>query len=152
MCFLSKEKEHEQADKEEVDLPINSDMFFDVFPFHLVFTRGMIIKNIGSGLSAIMPNILGQTVDEMFMLSRPLVEFTMENVSTSAASALLSHTRLILSSSLRRQAGNVENTPKTLFTTHKILWLEQNSSAKQLLSRELLLVPVLREIACFFGV
>ena len=68
--------------EEEVeDLPISSDMFFDVFPFHIVFNRGMVIKNIGSGLEAIMPHVIGQAVDEMFMLTRPMVEFSMENVS-----------------------------------------------------------------------
>ena len=68
-------------DEVDEDLPINSEMFFDVFPFHIVFNRGMVIKNIGSGLEAIMPHISGQSVDEMFMLTRPMVEFSMENVS-----------------------------------------------------------------------
>ena len=56
-------------------------MFFDVFPFHVVFNQGMEIKSIGTGLEAIMPYVLGQCVDEMFTLSRPLIEFTMDNVS-----------------------------------------------------------------------
>ena len=62
-------------------LPISSDIFFDVFPFHIVFDRSMVIKNIGSGLAAVMAHIVGQAIDEMFMLTRPMVEFTMENVS-----------------------------------------------------------------------
>ena len=70
-----------EMDEEVEDLPISSDMFFDVFPFHIVFNRGMVIRNIGSGLEAIMPHVIGQAVDEMFMLTRPMVEFSLENVS-----------------------------------------------------------------------
>lgn len=70
-----------EFDEVETDLPISSDMFFDVFPFHIVYTRGMVIRNIGSGLEAIMPHVIGQSVDEMFMLTRPMVEFSLENVS-----------------------------------------------------------------------
>lgn len=65
-------------------LHISSDIFFDVFPFHLVFNRTMIIKNIGSGLSAVMPQVQEQAIDEMFTLTRPLVEFTVDNVSNVA--------------------------------------------------------------------
>ena len=62
-------------------MPISSDVFFDVFPFHIVFNRGMGIRSIGSGLQAVMPHIIGQAVDEMFTLTRPLVEFSLDNVS-----------------------------------------------------------------------
>ena len=70
-----------EEDEVDEDLPISSEMFFDVFPFHMVFSRGMVIRNIGSGLQAVMPHITGQAVDEMFMLTRPMVEFSLENVS-----------------------------------------------------------------------
>ena len=68
---------------ETEQLPVNSDVFFDTFPFHLVFNSALVITNIGSGLEAIIPHILGQAVDEMFSLNRPMVEFSMENVRPS---------------------------------------------------------------------
>ena len=60
---------------------INPSAFFDVFPFHIVFDRTLTIRNIGSGLQNIMPGIINQCIDEMFQLTRPLVEFSLENVS-----------------------------------------------------------------------
>ena len=60
---------------------INSELFFDVFPFHIVFNKAMVIKSIGQGLNAIMPHILRQAVDEMFNLHRPILDFNFENVS-----------------------------------------------------------------------
>ena len=74
MAKLKEEKE------ERKDLKFNSDIFFDVFPFHMVFNTQMVITNIGSGLESVIPHILGQAVDEMFTLNRPLVEFSMDNV------------------------------------------------------------------------
>ncbi len=58
-------------------------MFFSVFPFHLVFNRSLTITNIGSGLQSVAPHLLGQPIDEMFVLLRPMVEFSMENVRIS---------------------------------------------------------------------
>ena len=73
------------ADREKLvrdteNMPVSSDLFFDTFPFHIVFNSGMSIMSIGSGLAAVMPHIVGNSVDEMFSLTRPLIEFTMENV------------------------------------------------------------------------
>ena len=64
------------------NLHVSSSVFFDVFPFHIVFNRQMIIRSIGAGLTAVMPHILGQAIDEAFVILRPLVSFSLENVST----------------------------------------------------------------------
>eukprot|EP00918_Siedleckia_nematoides_P079159 GHVU01173366.1.p1 GENE.GHVU01173366.1~~GHVU01173366.1.p1 ORF type:complete len:849 (-),score=82.73 GHVU01173366.1:1182-3413(-) len=61
-------------------IPINSEIFFDVFPFHIVFNQAMTIKNIGCGLDNVMPQIVGQALDEMFSLTRPMVEFRIEPI------------------------------------------------------------------------
>ena len=63
------------------DLQLSSDIFFEVFPFHIVFSRTLLVTNAGSGLLAVMPHITGQSVDEVFTLVRPLVEFSISNVS-----------------------------------------------------------------------
>ncbi len=65
---------------EQERLSISSDVFFDVFPFNIVFNRSMVIRNIGAGLEAVMPGIVGYAVDEVFNMTRPLLEFTLENV------------------------------------------------------------------------
>ena len=63
------------------NLLINSDVFFEVFPFHILFDEKMYIKNIGSGLMAVLPDLVGKHVDEIFGVTRPLVEFNIDNVS-----------------------------------------------------------------------
>ncbi len=75
------DKQEDTDNDSEQALQIPSETFFGVFPFHIVFNSTMIMKSIGSSLMAIMPHISDQAVDEMFVLTRPLVEFTMENVS-----------------------------------------------------------------------
>lgn len=62
-------------------LPVRSDVFFEVFPFNIVFNREMIIRNIGAGLSAIMAEIEGKSITSVFSLSRPLLHFSWETVS-----------------------------------------------------------------------
>lgn len=63
------------------DLTISSQFFLDVFPFHILFDRSMVIRNIGSGLEAILPGIVGQNLQNVFIFTRPLTEPTLENVS-----------------------------------------------------------------------
>lgn len=63
------------------DIHIGTDAFFEAFPFHVVFDYSMTIRSIGSGLASVMSGVVGQSIDEMFQLTRPLVEFTLENVS-----------------------------------------------------------------------
>lgn len=74
-------KEIEATDEINDDICISSQIFFDMFPFHIVFDKSMIICNVGSGLESVMKGVVGHAVDEMFQLVRPLVEFTLENVS-----------------------------------------------------------------------
>lgn len=69
----------EESDTE--GLHISTDAFFEAFPFHIVFDRSMIVRSIGTGLASVMTGVVGQCIDEMFQLTRPLVEFTLDNVS-----------------------------------------------------------------------
>ncbi|XP_064635394.1 soluble guanylate cyclase 88E-like isoform X2 [Lineus longissimus] len=61
-------------------LPVPSEVFFEVFPFNIVFNRGMKVRNIGDGVQAVMPNLLGAHITSVFRLTKPLVEFTWESV------------------------------------------------------------------------
>lgn len=70
-------------------MQLRSDFVFDLFPFHIVFDRNLTIKNIGNGLLAVLPSILGRRVNRMFALVRPLVEFKWESVSMNQVSIFI---------------------------------------------------------------
>ncbi|KAI8499673.1 hypothetical protein Bbelb_227240 [Branchiostoma belcheri] len=75
-------KQNQQADlrQEEELLPVRSELFFEVFPFNVVFTQDMVIRNVGVGLEAIMSDLEGKKINDCFRVVRPLVEFTWDNV------------------------------------------------------------------------
>ncbi|OON17325.1 hypothetical protein X801_06839 [Opisthorchis viverrini] len=56
-------------------------VFFEAFPFSLVFNRGLIIINAGQSLQRAFPTILGKRVDAVFKLARPLINLDWEGVS-----------------------------------------------------------------------
>ena len=62
-------------------MPLNSDVFFELFPFHIVFGEDMEIKSAGQGLKAVLPHIVGQKLTEMFTVVLPLIHFSWHNVS-----------------------------------------------------------------------
>lgn len=64
-------------------LPLNSGVFFNLFPFHIVFTRSFEIKGIGSGISAVFPSAKGQKINALFTLTRPLIDFKWDKVCSS---------------------------------------------------------------------
>lgn len=61
-------------------LPLNSGVFFNLFPFHIVFTRSFEIKGIGSGISAVFPSAKGQKINALFTLTRPLIDFKWDKI------------------------------------------------------------------------
>lgn len=63
-------------------LPLNSSVFFNLFPFHIVFTRSFEIRGIGSGIAAVFPSAKGQKLHALFSLTRPLIGFNWDMVST----------------------------------------------------------------------
>ena len=62
------------------DLPIRSEIFFELFPFHLIFKKSLEIISVGSGLRLAMKNIDGELVKDLFNINRPMVTFSYENV------------------------------------------------------------------------
>ena len=62
-------------------LPLSSDVFFELFPFHIVFGEDMLIRSAGQGLKAVMPDVVGRNVTEAFSIVLPLVTFSWFSVS-----------------------------------------------------------------------
>ena len=62
-------------------MPLSSDVFFELFPFHIVFGDDMVIKSAGAGLKAVMPDIVGQNLTDMFNIVLPLIHFAWHSVS-----------------------------------------------------------------------
>ncbi|XP_055335407.1 soluble guanylate cyclase 88E-like [Paramacrobiotus metropolitanus] len=61
-------------------LRVKSDLFFQMFPFHIVFDSEMVIKHVGSGLYAVKPDIIGYDVTHVFTLLKPMIDFTWDQL------------------------------------------------------------------------
>lgn len=62
-------------------LPLRSDVFFQLFPFHMVFGKDLLIQSAGEALKAVMPKIIGQALDDKFSIVLPLIQLTWQTVS-----------------------------------------------------------------------
>jgi guanylate cyclase len=59
---------------------IRSELFFELFPFHIIFQKTLEIISIGDGLNQVM-KIEGETLRDLFNINRPMIHaFTWENV------------------------------------------------------------------------
>uniref|UniRef100_A0A8C1Y0U0 guanylate cyclase n=1 Tax=Cyprinus carpio TaxID=7962 RepID=A0A8C1Y0U0_CYPCA len=58
-----------------------SRIFFDMFPFSVIFRRDMTMYRIGDGLKEVFSDLQGKKVNEEFTLVRPMLEFSWDNVS-----------------------------------------------------------------------
>ncbi|GAB6022963.1 Soluble guanylate cyclase 88E [Chamberlinius hualienensis] len=76
-AFLKTIKNEIRADKLT---SVQSQLFFEIFPFSIVFGNDMIIKNIGLSLYAVLPDILGKKVTDCFVVNRPLIDFNFKTV------------------------------------------------------------------------
>ncbi|XP_052800959.1 soluble guanylate cyclase 88E-like isoform X2 [Mya arenaria] len=57
-------------------LPLSSDVFFELFPFHIVFNEELEVQGAGNGLMAVFPDMVGRKVTEVFTVVLPLVPFS----------------------------------------------------------------------------
>jgi guanylate cyclase len=62
------------------NLPVRSDVFFELFPFHVVFNRSMNVVSIGTGLAQALKNVEGENMRDLFNLNRPLIPLLWDNV------------------------------------------------------------------------
>ncbi|KAL8609065.1 hypothetical protein ACOMHN_033658 [Nucella lapillus] len=61
------------------NIPLSSELLFDLFPFHLVFGRTMEIRSAGTALAAVIPGIVGKPLQDVFFLTRPLTKLRWED-------------------------------------------------------------------------
>ena len=67
--------------REEARLPaVSSSILFEIFPFIIVYGEDMVIQTIGRSLSQILPNLVGQKMNEFFDLVRPIIEFQYDSI------------------------------------------------------------------------
>ncbi|CAI4223722.1 unnamed protein product [Auanema sp. JU1783] len=71
---------HNQLAHLSSEIRITSDIFFDIFPFIIVFNRGMRIRNVGIGLLRVMSNLVGKKINQQFLLMRPFIRFRWEEI------------------------------------------------------------------------
>ncbi|XP_069796341.1 soluble guanylate cyclase 88E-like isoform X2 [Narcine bancroftii] len=63
-------------------LPMRKGIFFDMFPFSMIFRRDMTMSRIGDGLKEVFSDLQGKKVHEEFTLVRPMLEFNWDNIYT----------------------------------------------------------------------
>ncbi|XP_048880379.1 soluble guanylate cyclase 88E-like isoform X1 [Brienomyrus brachyistius] len=63
-------------------LPMKRGIFFDMFPFSVIFRRDMTMYRIGDGLKEVFSDLQGKKVNEEFTLVRPMLEFGWDNIYT----------------------------------------------------------------------
>ncbi|XP_055900175.1 soluble guanylate cyclase 88E-like isoform X1 [Biomphalaria glabrata] len=61
-------------------IPLRPELLFELFPFHIVFSRKMDIRSVGPGLRAVIPSAVGKNMVDLFSLERPLTSFTWEDI------------------------------------------------------------------------
>lgn len=64
------------------NLMLRSSLLFELFPFHIVFGSDMKIRNAGQSLLAVLPDIVGKELNEVFELKRPFVRFSYDSIQT----------------------------------------------------------------------
>ena len=60
---------------------IDSQVFFDLFPFHVIFKKNLQIKSMGVALTSSIKGYSGEFMTSIFQLEKPLIDFTWEKVS-----------------------------------------------------------------------
>ncbi|OQV25573.1 Soluble guanylate cyclase 88E [Hypsibius exemplaris] len=63
------------------NLPLRMDVFYDLFPFHILFDREMIIRSIGKSLRATVDDITGYDATQVFSLKKPLIDFSWDAIA-----------------------------------------------------------------------
>ncbi|XP_042201847.1 soluble guanylate cyclase 88E-like [Callorhinchus milii] len=63
-------------------LPMKRSIFFEMFPFSVIFRRDMTMYRIGDGLKEVFSDLQGKKVNDEFTLVRPMLEFNWDNMCT----------------------------------------------------------------------
>merc|ERR1719309_1645625 len=68
--------------RKEASMPVRAGVFFEMFPFCILYEKDMIVKNMGSALRFCIPQMIGQKLGEFWELIKPLVDFKYEVIET----------------------------------------------------------------------
>ncbi|XP_039255753.2 soluble guanylate cyclase gcy-31-like [Styela clava] len=99
--------------RENNKLSFPSHVFFELFPFHVVFDERLCILSSGHGLDELYPGLDGRRINETFFLTRPLgYDLTWENV--------LIHTNNVFELTSVKAAGRRGKTDDTSRFRHQM--------------------------------
>ena len=62
---------------------LKSDIFFDLFPFHVIFKKDLKIASMGEALKSAINEYNDEYMTSVFNLEKPIIDFTWENVCIS---------------------------------------------------------------------
>ena len=65
---------------QEICVPIKSGIFFDLFPFYIIFNRNMEIVSLGESLKQAVKSAVGELIKDVFNMARPNIPFTWDDV------------------------------------------------------------------------
>ena len=99
---------------------ISSDTFCKAFPFHIIFNCDMTVRQVGSSLSWVMPNLKlnEDTLTQYFLLERPRMKLNFENI--------LSHINTIF---ILRMLPTLASAPKTVMGSSDRLSISMTSGS-----------------------
>ena len=63
-------KQSKKEELSELELTIDSHIFFELFPFHIVISESLEIISAGNSLTQLFPNIVGELIRDIFNLVR----------------------------------------------------------------------------------
>merc|ERR1719219_733338 len=69
-------------ERKDTSMPIRAGVFFDMFPFCILYEKDMVIKNMGTALRYCIPLSVGKKLGEFWELMKPLVDFKYEVIES----------------------------------------------------------------------
>merc|ERR1719219_2667068 len=69
-------------ERKDTSMPIRAGVFFDMFPFCILYEKDMIIKNMGTALRYCIPMSVGKKLGEYWELMKPLIDFKYEVIES----------------------------------------------------------------------
>merc|ERR550539_1848077 len=69
-------------ERKDTSMPIRAGVFFDMFPFCILYEKDMVIKNMGTALRYCIPMSVGKKLGEYWELMKPLIDFKYEVIES----------------------------------------------------------------------
>ncbi|XP_059837132.1 soluble guanylate cyclase 88E-like [Hypanus sabinus] len=93
-------------------LPMKKGIFFDMFPFSMIFRRDMTMSRIGDGLKEVFSDLQGKKVNDEFTLVRPMLEFNWENIYTHLNNVFELVSKAVVESKQKSSVSNPNRDPE----------------------------------------